>query len=281
MSPVPYSIYTSQPRCASSALVWGPWAISENLQNSYRNNGTFIEFSCPRTLPYQPIISIPAEALRIDPGWAECIGGFDGVFDPPIALTPKDAIATPTAPPSKVDGPLLTSTAMPASTPRPVLAASTHSLPSYTTLRTSSLVHVQHSSVDSIDAEGDSVPQTANGGEFDPSSSSSRTQLSQIPSLSRSDQVLPSQTAGVSTTPPLSATRLPGDGDVSNGAPSHDSFEYSRVDTADTGLDRNTDALSILLVAQSPLDAESSQAAHTRFLKSAKIYSSQLEDPSS
>lgn len=55
-----------------------------------------VNWSCPRTAPYEPILAIPVEGRHIDPDWANCVGGVNGVYDPPIALTPAGAIAKPT-----------------------------------------------------------------------------------------------------------------------------------------------------------------------------------------
>jgi hypothetical protein len=38
---------------------------------------------CARTEPYEPIIKIPMEVRDLDPAWAECNGGIEGVYDPP------------------------------------------------------------------------------------------------------------------------------------------------------------------------------------------------------
>lgn len=76
-------------------------------------------WTCPRTAPYDPILSIPEEVRHIDPDWAKCVGGIDGTYDPPIALTPADSIAKPTVP-GGIPEP--SSDAVPASSPKPTLA---------------------------------------------------------------------------------------------------------------------------------------------------------------
>lgn len=60
VTPVPNSIYQSQPRCAKS------WF---DLWPTYPAN-----WSCPRTLPYLPILEVPKEVLNIDPAWSSCKG---------------------------------------------------------------------------------------------------------------------------------------------------------------------------------------------------------------
>jgi hypothetical protein len=63
-----------------------------------------------------PILSIPNEVRDEDPDWRNCIGGINGVYDPPIALTPADALAKPTVPGAV---PLSTSELAPVSSPKP------------------------------------------------------------------------------------------------------------------------------------------------------------------
>ena len=63
-----------------------------------------------------PILAIPDEVRNEDPDWKNCIGGINGVYDPPIALTPADALAKPTVPGAV---PSSTSEPAPASSPKP------------------------------------------------------------------------------------------------------------------------------------------------------------------
>jgi hypothetical protein len=72
VSPVPESIYQNQPRCASSFYV-----------EAKNENPNLWEWVCPRMFPYEPILAIPDEVRHIDPGWADCIGSINGVYDPP------------------------------------------------------------------------------------------------------------------------------------------------------------------------------------------------------
>lgn len=53
---------------------------------------------CPRTSPYAPIIAVPPEVTTLDPAWASCSAWYGGLYDPPTALQPANAIATPTIP---------------------------------------------------------------------------------------------------------------------------------------------------------------------------------------
>ncbi|KAK4951491.1 hypothetical protein LTR10_010467 [Elasticomyces elasticus] len=102
--PVPYNIYTSQPRCATEiALARGASLDSEHFQET----GTTIVTTCDSSPSYRPLIAIPAEVRDLDPAWASCEGGLNGAYDPPVHLTATDVAAGPTVP---------TISAMPAST---------------------------------------------------------------------------------------------------------------------------------------------------------------------
>ncbi|KAK5724999.1 hypothetical protein LTR17_013385 [Elasticomyces elasticus] len=102
--PVPYNIYTSQPRCATEiALARGASLDSEHFQET----GTTIVTTCDSSPSYRPLIAIPAEVRDLDPSWGACEGGLNGAYDPPVHLTATDIAAGPTIP---------TLSAMPAST---------------------------------------------------------------------------------------------------------------------------------------------------------------------
>jgi hypothetical protein len=76
--PVPFSIYSSQPWCATHQFQHGC--------NTY----------CPTTEAYKPIIVVPEVVLQeMDPAWASCYGDIRGVYDPPIALRPAASIKIP------------------------------------------------------------------------------------------------------------------------------------------------------------------------------------------
>jgi hypothetical protein len=109
--PVPMSIYSSQPFCASYAQ-----ANAEHFEvNSW---------DCPRDSPYKPVIKLPHDLLQgLDPAWAECAEAYGGVYDPPIALRPADAIAVPTRPAG--NGEPTPTPAAEASKPRPTTAKPT------------------------------------------------------------------------------------------------------------------------------------------------------------
>lgn len=107
--PVPNSIYNRQPRCCSS-------------YGLYVEDGITVpdNFSCARTLPYAPILSIPPEVFALDPAWHNCVGALNGVYDPPSVLTPQATLAVPT-----VIAPPTTTAATPAKSASPVTATNT------------------------------------------------------------------------------------------------------------------------------------------------------------
>ncbi|KAF2719807.1 hypothetical protein K431DRAFT_313768, partial [Polychaeton citri CBS 116435] len=101
-SSVPYSIYSSQPSCAS-------WS-------GYQPDGLCgFNKTCPTTDPYRPIVVVPNSVLAaINPAWADCSADLRGLYDPPIALTPTDVAAGPT-----VTGGVTTTTDDPTPGPTP------------------------------------------------------------------------------------------------------------------------------------------------------------------
>lgn len=128
VKPVPDSIYESQPRCASSYF---------DLQLTQDENGYFpANWTCPRTLPYEPLLSVPMEVRVLDPAWASCGGAVEGVYDPPTALQPAATVAMPTPPPETTP----TTTARPASQISPSSAPRTsgQAVPAPTTFTESS-----------------------------------------------------------------------------------------------------------------------------------------------
>ena len=79
--PVPYSIYSSQPWCATYLRDRGC-------------GGT-----CPTTRPYEPILVVPEQILQdMQPEWSSCYGDIRGVYDPPIALQPATTVLGPQEP---------------------------------------------------------------------------------------------------------------------------------------------------------------------------------------
>ncbi|GAB1736980.1 hypothetical protein NU219Hw_g346t1 [Hortaea werneckii] len=79
--PVPYSIYSSQPWCATYLRDRGC-------------GGT-----CPTTRPYEPILVVPEQILQdMQPEWSSCYGDIRGAYDPPIALQPATTVLGPQEP---------------------------------------------------------------------------------------------------------------------------------------------------------------------------------------
>ncbi|KAI7480514.1 hypothetical protein KC351_g6949 [Hortaea werneckii] len=79
--PVPYSIYSSQPWCATYLRDRGC-------------GGT-----CPTTRPYEPILVVPEQILQdMQPEWSSCYGDIRGAYDPPIALQPATTVLGPQGP---------------------------------------------------------------------------------------------------------------------------------------------------------------------------------------
>jgi len=78
IEPVPFSIYTSQPWCATYQFEHG------------------CNTACPTTEAYKPIIVVPEVVLQnMDPAWESCYGDIRGVYDPPIALTQVASVNVP------------------------------------------------------------------------------------------------------------------------------------------------------------------------------------------
>ena len=78
-TPVPLSIVTSQPWCATQMACAGPAVCA--------------------SLPYKPQLVVPAVVLQdLNPAWASCSADLRGLFDPPIALTTTNSEVGVTAP---------------------------------------------------------------------------------------------------------------------------------------------------------------------------------------
>lgn len=76
--PVPFSIYSSQPWCATYQYEHG------------------CDKDCPTTAAYKPLIVVPEVVLQnMNPAWASCYGDIRGVYDPPIALTQVASVKVP------------------------------------------------------------------------------------------------------------------------------------------------------------------------------------------
>ncbi|KAK5696850.1 hypothetical protein LTR97_008156 [Elasticomyces elasticus] len=63
---------------------------------------------------WSPILAVPTQLRSMDPAWQDCAIGLEGLFDPPVALTPQPVMASATIP---APGPYSTSTAAPQPVP--------------------------------------------------------------------------------------------------------------------------------------------------------------------
>ena len=240
----------SQARCASSLAQynnggWGIWRLPAN-------------WSCARTEPYKPILAIPTEVLSIDPGWASCVGGINGVYDPPKALTPKSAIATPTLP----GGPLeMTSEAVPASTPRPTLATATPIAEPNSASTMASTFQIQHSTPDSPHVN----PSPTAAETHDEQTDHHDQALVDLATISTGPphnvyppvHPIPIQNPDSEESRPIEHTVLDDPG--SRSSIPGDWPKSHEIEAASTP---QIDALSVFLAAQSSMDASTRQQAH-------------------
>ncbi|KAK3620878.1 hypothetical protein LTR56_022727 [Elasticomyces elasticus] len=75
----------------------------------YESQPSCIMFGCATiyTTSYFPTIVIPPQMRSLDSAWQDCAVGLEGLYDPPLALTPQAVMATPTIP--SVISPMITS----------------------------------------------------------------------------------------------------------------------------------------------------------------------------
>jgi len=249
VSPVPDYIYQSQPRCQSSLF---PIYYNIKPLPAYPN------WTCPRTAPYEPILAIPVEALRIDPDWADCAGGINGVYDPPIALTPEFAIAKPTLPQA---APQTTSVAVPASTPRPTLATMTPTAESNKASTPTSIADVHNPTPDSSHVKASPTVAEADDEQADHHDQSSGDPATI--SMGSSHSIGPTVHSIPTQDPKSPESRLV-EHTFLNDAGSRSSIPSDRpksheIEAASTS---QIDALSVLLAAQSSIDASTRQQNH-------------------
>jgi len=262
VSPVPDYIYQSQPRCASSLGRFDA-RVSGWLQMDVGN------WTCPRTAPYEPILAIPMEVRNLDPGWADCVGGIYGVYDPPIALTPMSAIAKPTLP-GEDSG--QTSSAVPASTPKPTAAASTSPVTPSASPAPTALGKAQSSGPAGSHIIEASASKLTEGGQTGKQQSSLESQQSDarahIGSAAQSTRISPGDPDTVSHEPSQHDTVLQG------GQP--------QLQPTATTSEPELDALSILLAAQSSVPASAHDQEHADPVQTphATSQKSELAEPS-
>ncbi|KAI7273998.1 hypothetical protein KC343_g3978 [Hortaea werneckii] len=73
LTPVPLSVYLDQPSCYDS-------------------------FCSTIFTDYRPVLSVPQQILSLDPAWSSCDVYWGGLYDPPKALQPAQAVLGPTTP---------------------------------------------------------------------------------------------------------------------------------------------------------------------------------------
>jgi hypothetical protein len=250
VSPVPDYIYQSQPRYGSSEVMF------------YANKGPHLSrpanWTCPRTAPYEPILAIPVETLRIDPAWANCLGGINGAYDPPKALTPADAIAKPTLA-ERI--PETTSEAIPASTARPILAIVTPAVESNKMFAPASTGETQDPRLDSPDVNEGSTAPRADVQQPDDHDSTIGNQATIPKEPSRS---IAPVVYGLPTQLPEGAETRPIENTVADvpGSTFPDPNDGSKPLETNTAPRPQIDALSVLLTAQSSINAETRQQGH-------------------
>jgi hypothetical protein len=215
-------------------------------------------WTCPRTAPYEPILAIPMEVRNLDPGWADCVGGIYGVYDPPIALTPANAIAKPTMPGGNSEQ---TSPAVPASTPKPTAAVSTLSIKSSTSPAATAIGEAQGSNPAGshiIEASASRPTDSGHATEEDPSPGSQQSNPGgQMESAAKSTRISEGNSV-VSGLPRIQSS-------VSFEPSQHDPVlqeGQSQPQTAGTTPESKIDALSVLLAAQSSIPATAHNQEH-------------------
>lgn len=209
-------------------------------------------WTCPRTAPYDPILSIPEEVRHIDPDWAKCVGGIDGTYDPPIALTPADSIAKPTVPGGIPDP---SSDAVPASSPKPTLAPVTTTAPSNKPPATSSPAD-QPAPKPSPSDNADGTSQVIS--ENDPPAASATQPARESAQQSRPSEDHPSSDSAVTSAGNNPSAAQSSGADPPPNSPTNPKPAESGNETPEpfTGNDpaSSTNALSVLSEAQSSPD---------------------------
>ncbi|KAK1057092.1 hypothetical protein LTR74_014404 [Friedmanniomyces endolithicus] len=156
--PIPFSAYDCMYNCAESGNV-----ASELVDNLL--NGQPVEDGLcadPKYImwdpEYAPQLAVPPELKALDPEWAGCLLGLDGLWDPPVALQPASSAATPTAPSTPTP---YTTSASPAQTP--VSPAATTTAPRSSSPTAESVVQAS-SATASHSQGGAATPSSESGG---------------------------------------------------------------------------------------------------------------------
>ncbi|KAK0973200.1 hypothetical protein LTS01_014666 [Friedmanniomyces endolithicus] len=82
--------------------------------SEYELQPSCLMLGCPAIYPssWNPVLAVPRQLRSMDPAWQGCAMGLEGLYDPPVALTPQAALAEVTTPVSVV---VSTATAVPGS----------------------------------------------------------------------------------------------------------------------------------------------------------------------
>ncbi|THW67027.1 hypothetical protein D6D19_09230 [Aureobasidium pullulans] len=145
-SPVPYSAWNGQARCEF------PGAADYKCNVIYEHD-------------YNPQLAMPPGIRKLNPEWEGCQMWYGGLYDPPYALKPGTAVATPTVPFAK---PPMTTSAAEASTVAPTTATAT-ALADHTTERFTSTKEAEAETTQPAPTQGHNqdtqVAQSQTGGQ--------------------------------------------------------------------------------------------------------------------
>lgn len=187
-------------------------------------------------------MAIPIEVRHIDPDWADCVGGINGVYDPPIALTPASAIAKPTLPGGASKTVL---EAVPASTPRPTLVTVTPALGSDQFSAQPSTSKVQKPSPD-----GPHIGESSMAAKADDEQTAKQDSSPKHHATVSIVNALPTEISEEAGRTPVESTIL----DEPESAPESPN-DWSKSHATNAAPKTQTDALSVLLETQSSIDA--------------------------
>ncbi|KAK4956709.1 hypothetical protein LTR10_006236 [Elasticomyces elasticus] len=118
-------VYSRQPWCVSALAENAVAYINGSFYDNHAGTGPTMNYSCPTTAPYKPLLYLPSELLQsMDSDWATCSGDINGVYDPPRALTPVAIAAQATMPTVAATTSAVPVSSAPAPTPAQTEAAS-------------------------------------------------------------------------------------------------------------------------------------------------------------
>ncbi|KAK5698027.1 hypothetical protein LTR97_006987 [Elasticomyces elasticus] len=118
-------VYSRQPWCVSALAENAVAYINGSFYDNHAGTGPTMNYSCPTTAPYKPLLYLPSELLQsMDSDWATCSGDINGVYDPPKALTPVAIAAQATVPTVAATTSAVPVSSAPAPTPAQTEAAS-------------------------------------------------------------------------------------------------------------------------------------------------------------